>query len=183
MSQLIALIIAIALGAIVTAIGFVFLGDAFTRNSERGTALQLVSQASQVEMAMTAHRAEQAASAFDTDYQTTLDDGADAGLVTLGYLKDEVVAPQGTYSLLRNGADVFLVSSGANAAGTVISRNVCQEVEVLAGRDRDFGAVGSELVDVASISAATISTALDTDAYGCYTVAAAENFVFAYEVE
>jgi type II secretory pathway component PulJ len=39
MSQLIALIIAIALGAIVTAIGYVFLGDAFTKNSEKGIAL------------------------------------------------------------------------------------------------------------------------------------------------
>ncbi len=185
MSQLIALIIAIALGAIVTAIGFVFLGDAFTRNSERGVALQLVSQASQIEMAFTAHRAEQARSAFDTSFDVTLVDATNEdGLVDLGYLKDVVVPPQGDYSLLANAGDVYLVSSGTGANGDVITENVCQEVERLAGRDRAFDVPATALGTIADTGVvANVAGALGSNAYGCYVDVAGSGFAFAYEVE
>ncbi len=188
MSQLIALIIAIALGAIVTAIGFVFLGDAFTKNSERGVALQLVSQASQIEMALTAHRAENAKSAFDTNYATTLVDSVDEnGLVDLGYLKDVVVAPQGSYSLVQDtsvGAKnaLYLVASGANASGDSISANVCQEVEKLAGRT-------TAPVDLTAVAFATptgpeLTAGLGSNVYACFTDGeATPAFSFVYQVE
>ena len=54
MSQLIALIIAIALGAIVTAIGYVFLGDAFQNQSGKAEAQKILVQAEQIEVAMIA---------------------------------------------------------------------------------------------------------------------------------
>ena len=185
MSQLIALIIAIALGAIVTAIGFVFLGDAFTKNSERGVALQLVSQASQIEMALTAHRAENAKSAFNTDYATTLSSSATVGLVSQGYLKDVVVAPQGSYSLVQDVAAkgaLYLVASGANASGVSISANVCQEVEKLAGRTTAPADLVS--VDFANPTGAELTTGLGQNVYACFTDGeATPAFSFVYQVE
>ena len=56
MSQLIALIIAIALGAIVTAIGYVFLGDAFQNQSVKAEAQKILVQAEQIEVAMIAYK-------------------------------------------------------------------------------------------------------------------------------
>ena len=134
MSQLIALIIAIALGAIVTAIGYVFLGDAFTKNSEKGVALQFVNQASQVEMSMTAYRAENAKSAglvgsaaFDfaglqSNDGTIVNSGTvDDGLVFQGYLKSGITAPQGTWTLEKSATDLslYMVSSDAEVTATV----------------------------------------------------------------
>lgn len=178
MSQLIALIIAIALGAIVTAIGYVFLGDAFTSNSERGIALQLVNQGSQIEMAMTAFRASNAVSAFDTNYATTMVDGSNNdGLVDLGFVKETIVSPieSATYALMQDtaGQDTFLVLDGAN-----LSNAVCLEIEDLAGR---------ELADASALTA--LAGTIDGDAaegvltsrYGCYDSDAGN--VFVYEVE
>jgi len=130
MSQLIALIIAIALGAIVTAIGYVFLGEAFTKNSEKGVALQFINQASQVEMAMTAFRAENARSAFNTDWAGTTDATAESGsLVDTGYLKSGVVAPQGSYVLAKStSGKVILASSSVE-----LSAAVCQQINRVAG--------------------------------------------------
>ena len=172
MSQLIALIIAIALGAIVTAIGYVFLGDAFTQNSERGVALQFVNQASQLEMAMIAYRAENAITAYDTDLATTLVDATNTdGLVDDGFLKGGFVAPQGDYALVLTGSDVHL---SVTAAITVLSNAVCSEIEELAGRNGD-------VVVATDIAAAT--AALDTR-YGCFgDNATPVNNMFVYEVE
>ena len=185
MSQLIALIIAIALGAIVTAIGFVFLGDAFTKNSERGVALQLVSQASQIEMALTAHRAENAKSAFNTDYDTTLSSSATVGLVSQGYLKDVVVAPQGDYSLVRDAAAknaLYLVASGANASGVSISANVCQEVEKLAGRTTAPAVLTA--VAFGTPTGAELTAGLGQNVYSCFADnATPTEFAFVYQVE
>lgn len=180
MSQLIALIIAIALGAIVTAIGYVFLGDAFTSNSERGVALQLVNQGSQIEMSMTAFRAERAASAFNTDLTTTMTDTN--GLATLNYLKDVPQAPEGTYTLVNDADDnVFLV---LDAVATELSENVCDEIEELAGRDNTLEA-GTD-VDTVIGQATGVAGVLAGARYGCYTgvtTAGSETFIFAYEVE
>lgn len=185
MSQLIALIIAIALGAIVTAIGYVFLGDAFTSNSERGVALQLVNQASQVEMAMTAYRAVNAGDVWtasgaagtnSTDDFTTVMTHAN-GLVTGGFMKDIPIAPTETaaFGLQNNSGDIYLV---LNADKAELSDAVCLEVRQLAGEAAD-----DEIADatIADTNTATLVTALDTDRYNCFTDGT--NNVFFYGVE
>tara|TARA_Y100001956_G_C4099756_1_gene177055 strand:- start:764 stop:1324 length:561 start_codon:yes stop_codon:yes gene_type:complete len=186
MSQLIALIIAIALGAIVTAIGYVFLGDAFTSNSERGVALQLVNQASQVEMAMTAYRAVNAGDVWtasgaagtdaEADFTTVMTNDPN-GLVTGGFMKDIPIAPTNVanFGLQNNSGDIYLV---LNAANTELSNDVCLEIRQLAGEDAD-----DEIADatIADTNTATLVTALDTDRYNCFTNGT--NNVFFYSVE
>ena len=174
MSQLIALIIAIALGAIVTAIGYVFLGDAFTANSERGVALQIVNQGSQIEMAMTAHRATEAAGAFLTDYATTMT----TNLVGNDYLKETLVSPvadgaAGDYSLIQDANnDVFLVIDAVELGDAV-----CVEIEDLAGRE----VTAATLTDAADDAAAAAAL---TTRFGCFnnSTTATQN-IFVYEVE
>tara|TARA_Y100000588_G_scaffold324551_2_gene357793 strand:- start:13945 stop:14511 length:567 start_codon:yes stop_codon:yes gene_type:complete len=56
MSQLIALVIAIVLGAVVTAIGYVFLGGAFAEQSVKAEAQKILAQAEQIEAAMIAYK-------------------------------------------------------------------------------------------------------------------------------
>ena len=56
MSQLIALVIAIVLGAVVTAIGYVFLGGAFSEQSVKAEAQKILTQAEQIEAAMVAYK-------------------------------------------------------------------------------------------------------------------------------
>ena len=184
MSQLIALIIAIALGAIVTAIGYVFLGDAFTSNSERGVALQLVNQASQLEMAMTAYRAAEAAPAFDTVNNTFA--LVNTLLTDEGYLKDGLVAPQGAFDLVENNGDVFLVVDDATANG--ISQAVCAELANLSGivptTDADSDNIGEATVTVGAATGAQVDTVLDGARYNCVEdVGAATGYVFAYQVD
>ena len=95
MSQLIALIIAIVLGAIVTAIGYVFLGDAFTDQSVKAEAQKILVQAEQIEAAMIAYKVRH-------NGQITLGESDPNGdgdisdsnifthLVTGGYLKEDI---------------------------------------------------------------------------------------------
>ena len=178
MSQLIALIIAIALGAIVTAIGYVFLGDAFTSNSERGVALQFVNQGSQVEMAMTAFRASNAASAWDTDSATTL-----ASLENSGFLKSGLVAPQGDYVLVQDAAadnSVYLTVQSAD-----LTDAVCGEIEELAGRDATLESSAFAGVPTgAEVTTALGAIADGSQRYLCIDDATtATNNVFIYEVE
>jgi len=176
MSQLIALIIAIALGAIVTAIGYVFLGDAFTKNSERGVALQFVNQASQVEMAMVASRAESAKSAFVTGTTPVLawENTSDA-LAASGHLKTGVTAPQGDYTMFQDAdKNTFLV---VDATTSVLSAAVCGQINKLAGTN--ISGVG--YVPAAAADFAAADTALNGARYGCFT--GGTGFLFAYEVE
>lgn len=172
MSQLIALIIAIALGAIVTAIGYVFLGDAFTSNSERGVALQLVNQASQVEMAMTAYRASEAGSAWSANGGASAANGDAAwtavltgttGLVTEGFLKDVPVAPVdgASYTLQANGQNVYMVLQAAN---TDFTNEVCIEVRELAGDTS-----GTMPANLSATAITDLETALGTNRYNCFT--------------
>jgi len=169
MSQLIALIIAIALGAIVTAIGYVFLGDAFTKNSERGVALQFVNQASQVEMAMVASRAESAKSAFVTNWTDT-----SAALSASGHLKTGVTAPQGTYTMIQDAAkNTFLV---VDAVDTVLSLAVCEQINKLAGK-----ALTPTIAELPADAIASSLTGLQGSRYGCFD--STTGYVFAYEVE
>ena len=180
MSQLIALIIAIALGAIVTAIGYVFLGDAFTKNAERGVALQFINQASQVEMAMTASRAENAKTAFLTDWAGTTDSGVSTSLVGAGYLKAGIVAPQGSYEMYQSGGDVVLVASSGT---TDLSVAVCTQINKLSS------SLDETIVPTTAVTdGATAITALDGKRYACFAdalkaTATAGSLVFAYEVE
>ena len=182
MSQLIALIIAIALGAIVTAIGYVFLGDAFTSNSERGVALQMVNQASQVEMAMTAYRAENAASAWSGDGTNSFTDysSTEAELVNENFLKDSVVSPvqnptvptDGGYQMFNDNGNTFIV---VQADVSSLSNNVCSEIEQLAGRD-------GSAVTLDPFTLTQALTVVDTR-YHCFTNTGATQNYFIYEVE
>tara|TARA_E500000081_G_C6139210_1_gene358980 strand:+ start:87 stop:641 length:555 start_codon:yes stop_codon:yes gene_type:complete len=184
MSQLIALIIAIALGAIVTAIGYVFLGDAFTSNSERGVALQLVNQASQVEMAMTGYRAENAGSAWTVnspggsdsvaDFSTVMTT-TDTGLVPAGFMKDVPVAPTATgYGFEADGNDVYLTLRADDAE---LSDNVCLEIRELAGEDVS----GGMPTDLTASATSDLVTELGTKRYNCFTDGT--NNIFVYNVE
>lgn len=171
MSQLIALIIAIALGAIVTAIGYVFLGDAFTKNSERGVALQFLSQASQIEMAMVAYYAEQTKTSYSADWATTKTE-----LETEGYLKGGANSPMGAYKMYSSTDGTFLVVDDLIATG--ISENVCLQISKLSG-DTTGALTVSDITD-----AATANTALSTTRYNCFKDAAtATKYIFAYKVE
>lgn len=95
MSQLIALIIAIALGAVVTAIGYVFLGDAFTDQSIKAEAQKILVQAEQIEAAMIAYKVDngglirlgESDPNGDGDYS---DSEIFKYLVTEGYLKQNI---------------------------------------------------------------------------------------------
>ena len=100
MSQLIALIIAIALGAIVTAIGYVFLGDAFQEQSTKAEAQKILVQAEQIEAAMIAYKVDHGGQ-IDlgdsdpngdgcTDEATCSDNQIFAHLITDGYLKEDI---------------------------------------------------------------------------------------------
>jgi hypothetical protein len=186
MSQLIALIIAIALGAIVTAIGYVFLGDAFTKNSERGVALQFINQGSQVEMAMTAYRAENAKSAglvgtashgfadLQNNDGTIVNSGtATDGLVFQGYLKEGVVAPKGAWTLEQNSTDSTKLVMVSNSAD--ISVNVCKALNKIQNN--------VEAVAVAADSQ-TAADALGQSKFRCFADnATATTHIVAYSVE
>lgn len=100
MSQLIALIIAIALGAIVTAIGYVFLGDAFQEQSTKAEAQKILVQAEQIEAAMIAYKVDHGGQIDLGDSDPNLDGCTDevtcsdnqifAHLIGDGYLKENI---------------------------------------------------------------------------------------------
>jgi len=95
MSQLIALIVAIALGAIVTAIGYVLLGESFAKQSVKAEAQKILVQAEQIEVAMIAYK-------VDNGGVIRLGESVDASnnileinqifkyLVDGGYLKEDI---------------------------------------------------------------------------------------------
>ena len=90
MSQLIALVIAILLGAIVTAVGYVFLGGAFAEQSVKAEAQKILTQAEQIEAAMIAYK-------LDHNGTITLGDSSDLTnnnifihLINGGYLKHNI---------------------------------------------------------------------------------------------
>lgn len=180
MSQLIALIIAIALGAIVTAIGYVFLGDAFTSNSERGVALQMVNQGSQVEMAMTAFRAENAASSWNTDQTGTFNN-----LINNNFLKDIPVSPvvdgnNGAYVLSIDADENVFLSVIADV--TLLSNNVCSEIQQLAGKDGSAVAA-ADLEAAVGIANEDEDGSLGNSRYGCFDNGTTGDNVFVYKVE
>ena len=141
MSQLIALIIAIALGAIVTAIGYVFLGDAFTNNSTKGLAQQLINLGSQLEIAFMAYKATNGISAYDkmyadaTVFHTSYYYTATTDLLVDGkYLKN---APEKIEEVGGIGISTILVH-GKNKVGLRfgnIPEEVCLEINKLQGLD------------------------------------------------
>ena len=100
MSQLIALIIAIALGAIVTALGYVFLGNAFANQSVKAEAQKILVQAEQIELAMIAYKVDNGGiirlGLSDplgngcTDTATCSDNDIFEHLVADGYLKENI---------------------------------------------------------------------------------------------
>ncbi len=144
MSQLIALIIAIALGAIVTAIGYVFLGDAFTDNSLKGQVQQIINQQNQIEVALTAYKAVNGISAHTVmlnnaggypDTSLFYDDTLQI-LIDENYLKD---APN---KLIETGT--YLMNTYVNGSFSKViteiydvPEDVCNEINRLAGLDAE----------------------------------------------
>jgi len=187
MSQLIALIIAIALGAIVTAIGYVFLGDAFTSNSERGVALQLTNQGSQMEMAMSGYRATNAKGAADViDFSDTSKSAEDnynsltGELVAKNFLKDKPVSPiidtngaSVPYALFQNVANgkqsLYMVVDSGDLGADLYS-----EIEELAGRS---GTVVEQATATDAIGALTTNSSR----FGCYNSTA--GYLAIYKVQ
>ncbi len=141
MSQLIALIIAIALGAIVTAIGYVLLGDAFTNNSIKGLAQQLINQGSQLEIAFMAYKATNGISAYDKMYaDTTVFNTSHYYTATTDLLVDgkylqnapekiEEVGGIGISTILVNGKNKVSLSFGN------IPEELCLEINKQQGLD------------------------------------------------
>lgn len=95
MSQLIALVIAIVLGAVVTAIGYVLLGGIFADQSVKAEAQKILVQAEQIEAAMVAYKVDHGGLIKlgpsdpngDGDFS---DNEIFAYLVEEGYLKQDV---------------------------------------------------------------------------------------------
>ena len=176
MSQLIALIIAIALGAIVTAIGYVFLGDAFTKNSEKGMALQFINQGEQVAMTMVAYRAENAKTAFDSSWINT-----EAELVSKGYLKDGLIPPVGVYYMSELSSTLppvmLHVDTGFNKTKGSLSAEVCEQIEKVAGRSLP-------LTSLTANNTAAMYTAIQGKRFGCFVSFFDSNeHVFIYSAE
>lgn len=139
MSQLIALIIAIALGAIVTAIGYVFLGDAFSNNSLKGQVQQLINQGQQLELAFTAYKASNGKSAYDemiannvsASYANYYEETNDL-LVNENYLKSSLskVIPMANYQMLETNTGT---RSKVLYQIDQINDDICAEINTAAG--------------------------------------------------
>jgi type II secretory pathway pseudopilin PulG len=104
MSQLIALIIAIALGVVVTAIGYVFLGNSFADQSIKAEAQKILVQAEQIEAAMIAYKVSNGGEIKlgesdpngDGDYS---DNDIFGHLITARFLKEDINGTLGDSSL------------------------------------------------------------------------------------
>ncbi len=122
MSQLIALVIAIVLGAVVTAIGYVFLGGAFAEQSIKAEAQKILAQAEQIEAAMIAYKLDnngvitlgESDPNNDGDYS---DNEIFKHLIAGGYLKNNV-----------NGS-VDDTTLSWHLAGDADGNGVCDETE------------------------------------------------------
>jgi hypothetical protein len=96
MSQLIGLILAIALGAIVTAIGYVFLGSAYTNSSNKAEALKIINQANQIDLGIKAFRADNTNKLLLGNSDPNTDGNCDDSemltqMIDGGYLKADIV--------------------------------------------------------------------------------------------
>tara|TARA_B100002019_G_scaffold289664_1_gene305727 strand:- start:237 stop:728 length:492 start_codon:yes stop_codon:yes gene_type:complete len=143
MTYLIALIIAIALGAVIALLSFVNIGSGFGNQSAAAKAQQFSQAGSQLEVAMAAYNADNAGSAFDTDLAGTvgnLENDASGD----NWLKEAPVKPTGTgtLSLQQDGNDVYLTLDG-------VSDQICDEINNLGGQaPADLGSA-PQLSDVA----------------------------------
>ena len=142
MTYLIALIIAIALGAVIALLSFVNIGSGFGNQSAAAKAQQFSQAGSQMEVAMAAYLADNAGSAFSTDLAGTVgnlesDPSGD------NWLKEAPVAPTGQGALsLEQGTDgVYLLLSAPTDA-------VCDEINALSGYSKADTAVTGVAADV-----------------------------------
>lgn len=174
MSQLIALIIAIALGAIVTAIGYVYLGDAFTSNSAKGTAQQLINASSQLEMAFLAYKATNGTSPYHWDYSVI-----ESTLITDNYLKDALVSPTGqNFDVVEHMA---LGKKYLLLTGTELSKEVCDQVNEFKG-----GTTNNETASppyITLFSTYISNSGGNTDVFGCFYNLNNSQYVFGYLID
>ncbi len=174
MSQLIALIIAIALGAIVTAIGYVYLGDAFTNNSAKGTAQQLINTGSQLEMAFMAYKATNGTSPYHWDYSVV-----ETTLITDKYLKDALISPTGeNFQLVEHTAEdnKFLILTG-----TELSEGICDQVNEFKGGFTNWESTPPPYITL--FSTYIRNSGGSTDRYGCFYNSYNSQYVFGYLIE
>lgn len=136
MTYLIALVIAIALGAVIALLSFVNIGSGFSGQSATAKAQQFAQAGSQLEVAMSAYRAAESGSAFTTDLAGTV--GA------LGeWIKESPISPiDGSALVLTQptlGGSVYLSVTGTPTGTTgVLSNDICLEIQELAGSTIDI---------------------------------------------
>lgn len=130
MSQLIALVIAIVLGAVVTAIGYVFLGGAFAEQSVKAEAQKILAQAEQIEAAMVAYK-------LDHNGIITLGDSSDltnnnifAHLIEGGYLKNNI------NDSIEDETQAWHLAGDANNNGICEASENCTIQRVVADSDQ-----------------------------------------------
>lgn len=110
MSQLLALIISIALGAIVTAIGYTFLGIIFSSGSVKAEAQRIMAQEGQIVAAITAYKAENLnqLKLGNSDPDGNLDYNDSSVLSTLvesRFLKEDILNQKDNSWFLPNGEE------------------------------------------------------------------------------
>ncbi len=178
MSQLIALIIAIALGAIVTAIGYVYLGDAFTNNSAKGKAQQIINQGSQLELMWMGYKAQEGKIPYDIG---TGRSSIMPNLIDKGFLKEELISPFGANYTLRG--DIFNAGDPANfyitvydIGGNSVDLELCKEYNKLYVGDETIHNFG------ASAGGASVWSVHDTEQSGCYHDSSSNDYVIVYEI-
>tara|TARA_B100000700_G_scaffold331796_1_gene468939 strand:+ start:41401 stop:41904 length:504 start_codon:yes stop_codon:yes gene_type:complete len=146
MTYLIALIIAIALGAVIALLSFVNIGSGFGNQSAAAKAQQFSQAGSQLEVAMAAYNADNAGSAFEQaatqDLAGTVD-RLEADPSGDNWLKEAPVAPTGQGNLtLEQGTDgVYLLLSAPTDA-------VCDEINALGGYAKTDTTVTGVAADV-----------------------------------
>lgn len=127
MGQLIAIILAIILGAYAAILQVINLGNGFSNKSADVVALHFLQNATTLESAMAVYKAQEAASAYTTDLAGTVGE-----LQTLDLVK-EVPAPvdKSTFALELNGTDLFMTATGSSA-------EVCAAFNKVKGADSSF---------------------------------------------
>ena len=173
MTYLIALIIAIALGAVIALLSFVNIGSGFGNQSAAAKAQQFSQAGSQLEVAMAAYLADNAESGFTTDLGTTV-----GVLQGDNWLKESPVAPtgQGVLGLYQNGNDVYLTLSTDGTDSP--SNDVCSEIQNLGGN----AASGTIIADATSLDGSSVSAFTGTARLLCDAATAGGN-VAVFKVE
>jgi hypothetical protein len=110
MSQLIGLILAIALGAIVTAIGYVFLGEVFNKSAIKAEAQKMITQSIQIDLAIKAFRADNTNKLMLGNSDPNTDGNCEDSeiftqMIDGGYLQPSVITTGGFNWCIKDGED------------------------------------------------------------------------------